>query len=390
MDILITGTGRCGTGYISQVLTSAGVPCTHEQVFTTRGWDFALECIRLRKEHPEWGWLAESSWLAVPFLDRPELVDMRVVHLVRHPKAVMDSNLKLRYFSGSLYETNFMRPYLPELDDWPLPEHKAACWYLRMNELCEARADVFHRVEDDPRLLLDKLGIDHAGKPIYANTSYNTRPGIPSDVDLDTLPDRLRDRLFEMTMRYGYDWPVMEKRIDDKPERWMVSPFDNTFFGIPTLQSWADLLVWERFLRGRELGSIVELGTHRGGLSVFLALHAAGQGLEFRTYDKAPMPTYQAAQRVGLASHFTRCDLFGEFELPDLPRPMVLLCDNGNKPQELLTFAPRLIPGDYVAVHDWGTEIGPWDTAKVEHLLEPVFHQECERVGSITRFWRRV
>jgi hypothetical protein len=39
------------------------------------------------------------------------------------------------------------------------------------------------------------------------------------------------------------------------------------------------------------------------------------------------------------------------------PRPFVLYCDNGSKPLEVGTFAPALRPGDFLAVHDLGTEV---------------------------------
>jgi hypothetical protein len=41
------------------------------------------------------------------------------------------------------------------------------------------------------------------------------------------------------------------------------------------------------------------------------------------------------------------------------PRPFVLYCDDGNKQLEVETFGPSLRPGDYLAVHDVGTEFFP-------------------------------
>lgn len=70
MRVLITGTGRCGTGWMARALTAAGAPCGHEAAFTARG-------------HGDCDWVAESSWLAAPYLDR--LDGVYVVHLVRDP-----------------------------------------------------------------------------------------------------------------------------------------------------------------------------------------------------------------------------------------------------------------------------------------------------------------
>ena len=70
MRVLITGTGRCGTGWMARALTAAGAPCGHEAAFTAR-------------RHGDCDWVAESSWLAAPYLDR--LDGVYVVHLVRDP-----------------------------------------------------------------------------------------------------------------------------------------------------------------------------------------------------------------------------------------------------------------------------------------------------------------
>jgi hypothetical protein len=39
------------------------------------------------------------------------------------------------------------------------------------------------------------------------------------------------------------------------------------------------------------------------------------------------------------------------------PRPFVLFCDDGNKALEVAKYAPALRVGDYLAVHDFGTEV---------------------------------
>lgn len=35
----------------------------------------------------------------------------------------------------------------------------------------------------------------------------------------------------------------------------------------------------------------------------------------------------------------------------------IVYCDGGNKPKEILTYAPLMRPGDLIAAHDYGTEI---------------------------------
>jgi len=198
MKYLITGTGRCGTGYIAMVLRSAGVKCGHENVFGQHGIEYARDNSQC--------WDADSSWLAVPFLNDPILDDVTIVHLVRHPKDVIDSYLSMRFWTDPIYATFVAWPlqYLPDLRRYEAPGEKSAYFYLRWNRRIEPHGDVFHRVEDDVVTLLDKLGISYQGKELFDDKKYNTRRTYPSDVNLHELPDPLRSEILDMGRRYGY------------------------------------------------------------------------------------------------------------------------------------------------------------------------------------------
>ncbi len=207
--LLITGTGRCGTGYLSQVLTSVGVKCSHEGMFQPDPPEVTVEKIRIRLENGWWGWEAESSWLAAPFLGRPELKDITVVHLVRDPKKVIDSQMRIHAFWDS--DNKFRKwqlLWVPEITTLLSPFEQAAHFYVRWNRMIEPFADIRWRVEDGVLGLLDRLGIDWHDTEVYSNTHYNSRTGWgPSDVDLDGLPKPIRGELREMGERYGYEWP---------------------------------------------------------------------------------------------------------------------------------------------------------------------------------------
>lgn len=207
MKYLVTGTGRCGTGYIAQVLNSTGTTkCTHEQVFNVEGIEFARERITARRDNLWWGWEGESSWYAAFYLDDPILDGTTIVHLVRHPKDVIDSQLSMKNWTHPAYDgAKTLLPYLPGLTLCKTPLEMSAYWYLEWNHLIEPRADIFHRVEDDARLLLDKLGIDHAGRVLFDDKKHNTRRTYPSNVDLrEDLSGSLRSEILEMAQHYGY------------------------------------------------------------------------------------------------------------------------------------------------------------------------------------------
>lgn len=209
LEILITGTGRCGTRSAARLLDSAGMKCTHEGVFNPMGWGYSQEQMRLMDERPEWNWKAESSWCGSVYLDRPELDNVTVVHLVRHPKKVLDSLLREWKSTHPYYNPHYhwLTRHLPGIALYETPVGKAAYKALALNQMIEFRADVFHRIEDDPRELLDKLGIDWDGKELFNNPEHNAHPGrAESDVTLGDLPAELREQIAEMTARYGYEW----------------------------------------------------------------------------------------------------------------------------------------------------------------------------------------
>jgi len=67
------------------------------------------------------------------------------------------------------------------------------------------------------------------------------------------------------------------------------------------------------------------------------------------------------------------------------PAPRLLFCDNGNKRRELSEIACILAPGDFVAVHDWGSEAGPGD---ISVHWDGLMVEECEAIKSLSRFFR--
>ena len=211
LEILITGTGRCGTGFVKNLLITAGVRCTHEGMFNPMGWGYALEQMRLMNERPEWKWIAESSWCGSVYLDRPELDDVTVVHLVRHPKKVLDSILREWSSLHPYYNPHYhwLTRHLPKLTEYKTPAGKAAYKVLTLNRLVEARADMRHRIEDDPKELLLALGIDWGERDLFNNPEHNAHPGrVESDVQLADLPVEFQGPMEEMSGRYGYEWPA--------------------------------------------------------------------------------------------------------------------------------------------------------------------------------------
>ncbi len=173
--------------------------------------------------------------------------------------------------------------------------------------------------------------------------------------------------------------------------------FRQTLFGVPAVQRWVDLWLWEQvFEQSPQIRGVIELGTLKGGLSQFLLMQAVARGLGFATLDREDYlfdtPLIRA---LNLRLHWLHCDMWtpegrqaiGAMLDDDAWHPLLLLCDGGNKPKEVQTFAPLLRAGDIIAVHDWNTEFGPGDLTPVEHLLVPYLIDLYESVESMTRWW---
>ena len=142
-----------------------------------------------------------------------------------------------------------------------------------------------------------------------------------------------------------------------------------SFGGVPMAQQWVDLIVWEGLLNDNpEIGGIVEIGTFKGGFSLYLAAQAEARDIFFRTYDVLP-PEVRVPGFVQL-DVFAHADAVGAH----LSRhePLVLFCDGGNKARELRTFSEFLSPESLIVVHDWETEFLRKDVPEnVEFVYEP-------------------
>ena len=234
LKYLITGTGRCGTVYMARFLTSLGIHCGHESIFDWRGYRWAemklngeklpLECSFASslslidgKWIPEPPWIdvdqivAESSYMAVPFLGDPILKDVPVIHVVRNPMRVINSFCNyLGYFQsekGSNSYEQFIYRHLPELQKPMTPYDRAALFYVLWNELVEDKASFFHRIEDDPDLL---LGFLNKSGEYYNNTKINSQAKSGKRfVREDIQSVEIGQRLLRKCRQYGYPEGVM-------------------------------------------------------------------------------------------------------------------------------------------------------------------------------------
>ena len=218
--VLVTGCARSGTGYTAALLSRLGLPCGHERLFepaALRPFDPARP-----DAAPPWPArvAAESSWLAAPFVaGLPE--GTLVVHQVRHPLAVLRSNLRIGFFSRPSAYLEFASAHLPGLDQGAEIE-RAALYWIGWNTLIERASSLPNlrylrlRLEDlDERVLRElaaAAGLGVAASEVRAALSQvprdaNTRGRRSGDGQVrleDLLPGPLGEALQTAARRYGY------------------------------------------------------------------------------------------------------------------------------------------------------------------------------------------
>lgn len=227
LKVVVTGTGRCGTVFMANLLTSMGWPCGHEAVFGPHGIGRAREVL-FGREPAENSRISrngtifsegapivgDSSYMAAPFLRE---LDATVIHVVRNPLKVVASLVGgvFRNFSAShptdfqdapdhiLYE-RFMYEYVPELGG-DMPQLDRGClFYLRWNEMIEAsgRVDLLHRIEDPTDRIRKLMGGRGWGyDDVRCNSfSESSREWGLSEIESPSIRSGIRD----MMKRYGY------------------------------------------------------------------------------------------------------------------------------------------------------------------------------------------
>lgn len=225
LKYIVTGTGRCGTLFMANLLTSMGFPCTHEAIFTPHGIDKAKRVIGKAEatisskisrgnnlSDYELEIVAESSYMAAPFLKE---FDAKVIHVVRNPMGVVASMISDSF-------KNFTNPHpthIPEFPDHILHEEfvyhhvdqlrqkmtqidRCCLFYVLWNEMIEksGKVTVRHRIEDGTDRI--KKLFKFEGE-CYGDTKCNSKPSSTwSFSDIQSKP--VKNRLFDMMSRYGY------------------------------------------------------------------------------------------------------------------------------------------------------------------------------------------
>lgn len=163
LKFIITGTGRCGTLYLSKLLSFCNIFCGHETIFDYSSWNVILQRIfndkkltlsKIAKDTYGDYLLdnsieADSSYMAMPYLNLNVFDSCKFVHLIRHPENVINSfcNYLNYFYDESFLELNefdknylnFIYKHVPDIKKYKNPYDRAAYFYLFWNNQIEEK-----------------------------------------------------------------------------------------------------------------------------------------------------------------------------------------------------------------------------------------------------------
>lgn len=151
--------------------------------------------------------------------------------------------------------------------------------------------------------------------------------------------------------------------MDLKAELFELGP-SSRLFGMRCQQAFSALFLLDRMLDSpMGFKTVVEYGTGRGALAVFLACWAEQHSLAFHSLEKFPnglTETKPLLQKLGHPVVEQDCQALetAEWLVANTPGPRLWVLDNGNKPLEAALVGSVAGPSDVLAMHDYGTEVG--------------------------------
>ena len=185
------------------------------------------------------------------------------------------------------------------------------------------------------------------------------------------------------------DWSLEDylRPVDAKP------PFKDEcmyFCGCPMMQHPNAIRAFGFFLSEQKFEQIIEIGFGHGGLSAVIAFAAVINNSKFYTYD-IEVINYDIISKVEqLGGKVTIGDVFNNIkEIEKIIQSSgrtLILCDGGNKIEEVKTFSKFMKPDDVIMAHDYfsnqkvydtnlwrSCEITDKDLTETEEYLEPYY-----------------
>lgn len=190
----------------------------------------------------------------------------------------------------------------------------------------------------------------------------------------------------------------MIKRVRGKvmkdQERWF-----NSFLGIRQFHSyWMYKVIDDILNENEQIKGIIEIGTSRGALSLFLGLECYERGFKsLLTYDIRARVEPKLFNLLGIKYIIRDC--FNGISIEEIKEyiadiPIFFMCDGGNKIKEFNYFTGLLKQDSIIAAHDWGREIKLEDILDItnKYNMEALHEEEWDIPPDYikTCFWRKM
>lgn len=207
INYIAVGTGRCGTGYISKLLTSGGIACGHEKIFTYLG-------VRNPKSTGS-KLVADSSLYAAPFFDHPIIKNATIIHVMRNPINILNSYLRLNIVakirSGDLGGArNFMQHHEPALLGASNIVDAIALWIINWTKKIEKAPQhrVIFNVEKPSNELYNLIQVKVPNnRVLFKDRHYNNKKHKKHAYPPMTINDislQYRRQFHDLCSQYGY------------------------------------------------------------------------------------------------------------------------------------------------------------------------------------------
>ena len=207
---------------MARLLTDLGIMCGHESIFTSEGIDDAIEKLNKKKsieisdvskDKNSENWfdanlqIADSSYMAAPFLEHDCLSNCKIIHVVRNPIKVISST----YIDANFFDCPIQIPYiyfvyshLPELKNIKNKIERTVAYYVWWNELIEKTCQFRIQVECIGQKLFDFLEIEKPEK-IFDNNKINAWNKRKKDLTLNDIPNgSIKNEFIKKIEQYGY------------------------------------------------------------------------------------------------------------------------------------------------------------------------------------------
>jgi hypothetical protein len=225
LEIIVTGLQRSGTVYMAKLLTSLGLVCGHESIFTPDGLSGVYARLRGKRKietsiisyekklDDDWFdaslQVADSSYLAAPYLS---FFDAKIIHIVRNPLYVISSI----FYDAAFWSDPRQEPYreyvfkhLQHLQKVKCDMERLMIYYVEWNELIECNYKnlpyLRYTVEQEPDdNLFNFLGFTPK-ENIFNDKKSNSWQMRSHNFTYKDLPrGKARNQFLDIIEKYGY------------------------------------------------------------------------------------------------------------------------------------------------------------------------------------------